>query len=378
MRVLGLISGTSADGIDVAIAEIQGFQADLSVSLLAFETIAYELTLRDRILEVAAGFPLSVAALTELDAAIAQAFATAAQTLIQKHGPVELIGSHGQTVYHQPPLAGQLGWSVQLGWGAAIAQQTGITTISNFRSADLALGGHGAPLVPAVDLWLLGSDSENRCVQNIGGIGNLTWLPRRDRPNWQSEVRGWDTGPGNSLLDLAVQKLSQGRFSYDAGGQWAATGQIDQALCDRWLQEDDYFRLPPPKSTGRERYGWQFLETWATELEALPAADQLATLTEFTAVSIADNYRRFLPVLPDRVLVCGGGLHNQFLLQRLEQQLPTVAIASTDDFGVNSQAKEAIAIAVLAYWRCHNIPGNLPAVTGASRLALLGDIYALT
>lgn len=196
MRVLGLISGTSADGIDVAIAEIQGFQADLSVALLAFETIAYEPSLRDRILEVAAGFPLSVAELTALDAAIAQAFATAAQTLIQQHGAVDLIGSHGQTVYHQPPQAGQLGWSVQLGWGAAIAQQTGITTVSNFRSADLALGGQGAPLVPAVDLWLLGSDSENRCVQNIGGIGNLTWLPRRDHPDWQSEVRGWDTGPG--------------------------------------------------------------------------------------------------------------------------------------------------------------------------------------
>lgn len=378
MRVLGLISGISADGIDVAIAEIQGFQADLSVALLAFETIAYEPSLRDRILEVAAGFPLSVAELTALDAAIAQAFATAAQTLIQQHGAVDLIGSHGQTVYHQPPQAGQLGWSVQLGWGAAIAQQTGITTVSNFRSADLALGGQGAPLVPAVDLWLLGSDSENRCVQNIGGIGNLTWLPRRDHPDWQSEVRGWDTGPGNSLLDLAVQKLSQGRLSYDDGGQWAATGQIDQVLCDRWLQEDDYFRLPPPKSTGRERYGWQFLETWAAELDRLTAADQLATLTEFTAASIVNNYRHFLPALPDRVLVCGGGLHNQFLLQRLQQQLPTVKIASTDDFGVNSQAKEAIAIAVLAYWRQHNVPGNLPAVTGASGPALLGDVFART
>ncbi|BAD78646.1 hypothetical protein syc0456_d [Synechococcus elongatus PCC 6301] len=378
MRVLGLISGTSADGIDVAIAEIQGFQADLSVALLAFETIAYEPSLRDRILEVAAGFPLSVAELTALDAAIAQAFATAAQTLIQQHGAVDLIGSHGQTVYHQPLQAGQLGWSVQLGWGAAIAQQTGITTVSNFRSADLALGGQGAPPVPAVDLWLLGSDSENRCVQNIGGIGNLTWLPRRDHPDWQSEVRGWDTGPGNSLLDLAVQKLSQGRLSYDDGSQWAATGQIDQVLCDRWLQEDDYFRLPPPKSTGRERYGWQFLETWAAELDRLTAADQLATLTEFTAASIVNNYRHFLPALPDRVLVCGGGLHNQFLLQRLQQQLPTVKIASTDDFGVNSQAKEAIAIAVLAYWRQHNVPGNLPAVTGASGPALLGDVFART
>ncbi|AZB72424.1 anhydro-N-acetylmuramic acid kinase [Synechococcus elongatus] len=375
MRVLGLISGTSADGIDAAIAEIRGQQADLQVNLIAFETIAYDPALRDRILEVAAGFPLSVAELTALDATIAQSFARAAQTLIARSGSVDLIGSHGQTIYHQPPQAGQLGWSVQLGWGAAIAQQTGIPTISNFRSADLAVGGQGAPLVPAVDLWLLGSDSENRCVQNIGGIGNLTWLPRRDRPDWQTEVRGWDTGPGNSLLDLAVQKLSQGRLSYDAGGQWAATGQIDQALCDRWLQEDDYFRLPPPKSTGRERYGWQFLETWAAELDRLSAADQLATLTEFTAVSIADNYRRFLPALPDRVLLCGGGLHNQFLVQRLQQHLPTVAIASTDEFGVNSQAKEAISIAVLAYWRQHNRQGNLPAVTGAKRAALLGDVF---
>lgn len=385
-RVIGLISGTSVDGIDAALVEISGLETDLKVQLVAGATYPYPETLRSQILAVCGGATLSVAELAALDDAIASQFAQAALAIQAGHPSAELIGSHGQTVYHRPPqamtpsssdaLTTSLGYSLQLGRGAAIAQLTGIPTVSNFRVADLAAGGEGAPLVPRVDAYLLSHPTQTRCVQNLGGIGNLAYLPTRSQPNWEEKVRGWDTGPGNVLLDLAVSQLSNGSKTYDEDGAWAATGTPCLPLVEQWLQHD-FFHQAPPKSTGRELFGVEYLHQCLADAEAynLSDADVLATLTELTVSSIAHSYRTFLPQLPDQVLLCGGGSRNHYLKQRLQNQLPQVSILTTDEAGLNADFKEAIAFAVLAYWRWHDRPGNLPQVTGAQSAVPLGEIH---
>ncbi|OUL22378.1 anhydro-N-acetylmuramic acid kinase [Nostoc sp. RF31YmG] len=394
-RVIGLISGTSVDGIDAALVEISGQELDLKVELVAGATYPYPAELREKILRVCAGEAISMAELAEIDDAIAFFFAEAAQNIQIGHQPATLIGSHGQTVYHRPPKGAEekeknfnsllrtqnsglrtpLGYTLQLGRGALIAHLTGITTVSNFRVADIAIGGHGAPLVPRVDAYLLSHPQEARCIQNIGGIGNVAYIPLR-RDNWLEKMRGWDTGPGNSLLDLAVQHLSNGAQTYDENGQWAATGTPCHPLVEQWLTQD-YFQLPPPKSTGRELFGVTYLQECLQAAEAyqLSPADILATLTELTAASIVHSYRTFLPQLPDRILLCGGGSRNLYLKQRLQSLLPSVPVLTTDEVGLSADFKEAIAFAVLAYWRQLGIPGNLPSATGAPQEVLLGEIH---
>ena len=376
MRVIGLISGTSVDGIDAALVEISGTEDDLAVELLAGNTYSYPATLREKILAVCAGQALSLEDLAALDDAIARAFAKAAIAIQHDHSPAALIGSHGQTVYHRPPNGSALGYSLQLGRGDIISRETGLITASNFRASDIAAGGEGAPLVPRVDAYLLSHSSQSACIQNIGGISNLTYLPPKSVPNWERQIRGWDTGPGNALLDLAIQQFSQGEQTYDKDGAWAATGTPCQALVDRWLQHD-YFRLLPPKSTGRELFSPTYLDQCLQDAAAchLSQADILATLTEFTAASIAASYRSFLPQMPDRVLLCGGGSRNTYLKQRLQNILSPIPVLVTDAFGVSADFKEAIAFAVLAYWKQKEIPGNLPSVTRAQWSTPLGEIY---
>lgn len=372
LRVIGLISGTSVDGIDAALVELSGSKADLQVNLIRGETYPYPLDLRSQILSVCAGEPLSMQVLAELDDAIAEVFAAAALDIQAKQAPVDLIGSHGQTVYHRPPQGSKLGYSLQLGRGALIAHLTGITTISNFRAADLAVGGQGAPMVPPVDACLLRHDQLDRCLQNLGGIGNVTYLPARSRAG---AICGWDTGPGNAVIDLAVARFTDGQQTFDRDGAWAAQGTPCQALVDRWMQQD-FFRVAPPKSTGRELFGVDYLQQCLVDAAAydLGPADILATLTELTACSVADSYRRFLPRLPDQVALCGGGSHNAYLKQRLQAHLDR-PVCTTDDLGLNADFKEAIAFAVLAYWRFQGLPGNLPEVTGAKYSVLLGEIH---
>ncbi|MBW4571814.1 MAG: anhydro-N-acetylmuramic acid kinase [Tolypothrix carrinoi HA7290-LM1] len=415
--VIGLISGTSVDGIDAALVDISGTDLDLKIELLAGETYPYPVELRERILAVCAGESISMAELAELDDAIAIAFAQAAQNIQNGHKPASLIGSHGQTVYHRPPggeggtretretretrgqgensqskitprassrrsrptqwlqnLKSKIGYSLQLGRGAVIAHLTGITTISNFRAADIAAGGQGAPLVPRVDAYLLSHPQEGRCIQNIGGIGNLAYIPPR-RDNWLEKILGWDTGPGNSLLDLAVHHLTAGAKTYDENGDWAASGTPCHPLIEQWLNQD-YFHLPPPKSTGRELFGVAYLHQCLKDAEIyqLSSADLLATLTELTAASIVHNYRTFLPQMPQQVFLCGGGSRNLYLKHRLQILLQSIPVLTTDEVGLSADFKEAIAFAVLAYWRNLGIPGNLPTATGASQEVLLGEI----
>ncbi|MCL2933675.1 MAG: anhydro-N-acetylmuramic acid kinase [Trichodesmium sp. MAG_R03] len=403
-KVIGLISGTSVDGIDAALVEIFGGQTDLTIELLGAATYPYSEHLRSQILDVCSGASLSMAELAELDDTIAQEFATVALTINNKNAiEAELIGSHGQTVYHRP-LSQQLAYSLQLGRGEVIANLTRIPTISNFRAADIAAGGQGAPLVPCVDVHLLSHPKYTRCVQNLGGIGNVTYL--QNQSYWGSEhsdlhlypyirevksqeeeklvtslassqgVLGWDTGPSNTLLDLAVQQLSQGSKTYDQNGEWAASGRPCQELVETWLKQD-FFQKKPPKSTGRELFGKDYLFNCFTEGEKynLSAADMLATLTELTAASINHSYRNFLPNLPDQILLCGGGSHNLYLKKRIENLLAPIPVMTTAEVGVDVDFKEAIAFAILAYWRSLEIPCNLPAVTGAKAKVMLGEIH---
>ncbi|WP_193199211.1 anhydro-N-acetylmuramic acid kinase [Nostoc sp. MG11] len=388
-RVIGLISGTSVDGIDAALVDISGTDFDLKIELVAGTTYPYPAELRAKILAVCAGEAISMAELAEIDDAIAFTFAQAAQNIQIDHQPATLIGSHGQTVYHRPPggrggeiltshslLSTPLGYSLQLGRGELIAHLTRITTVSNFRAADIAIGGHGAPLVPRIDAFLLSHLEEGRCIQNIGGIGNVAYIPPRQNGDWLEKIRAWDTGPGNSLLDLAVEHLSAGVKTYDENGDWAASGTPCYPLVEQWLSQD-YFHLPPPKSTGRELFGVAYLHQCLQDAEAyqLSPADMLATLTELTAASIAHSYQTFLPQMPQRVLLCGGGSRNLYLKQRLQLLLPSIPVLTTDEVGLNADFKEAIAFAVLAYWRNLDIPGNLPTATGASQEVLLGEIH---
>jgi anhydro-N-acetylmuramic acid kinase len=376
-RVIGLISGTSVDGIDAALVDISGTDLDLKVELLTGATYPYPPHLREQILAVCAGAAIPMAELAELDDAIALAFTQAAQDIQIGYQPATLIGSHGQTVYHRPPGSKEetLGYSLQLGRGALIAHRIGVTTVSNFRVADIACGGHGAPLVPRVDAYLLSHPQEARCIQNLGGIGNVTYIPPR-RDNWLSAIRAWDTGPGNSLLDLAVQHLSTGAKTYDQDGTWAASGTPCTPLVETWLSQD-YFSLSPPKSTGRELFGVTYLHQCLQDAQTyqLQPADLLATLTELTAASIAHSYRAFLPQMPQRVLLCGGGSRNLYLKHRLESLLPSIPVLTTDEVGLSADFKEAIAFAILAYWRQIGIPGNLPAATGANQAVLLGEVH---
>lgn len=376
MFVIGLISGTSVDGIDVALVEIQGTQSDLHVEFIAGITYPYPPELRSQILQLCGGDRLSMAEFTVLDDAIATVFAQAAIEIQKKYQSAELIGSHGQTVYHRPPQDSQLGYSLQLGRGALITHLTGITTVSNFRVADIAAGGHGAPLVPIVDQFLLGHPQSHRCVQNLGGIGNVTYLPPAS--SQPPSILGWDTGPANTLLDLAVQRFSGGRQTYDQDGAWASTGTPCFPLVEQWLQQP-FFHEPPPKSTGRELFGQEYLQQCLGDAEPydLSPADLLATLTELTAASIHQSYTQFLPQLPDQILLCGGGSHNRYLKQRLQTLFDPIPVGSTSEWGLNADFKEAIAFAVLAYWRLLGIPGNLPSVTGAKSAVLLGEIHPI-
>ena len=391
VRVIGLISGTSVDGIDAALVDVVGSQTDLKVKLVAGKTFPYPAILRSQILSVCGGSALSMAELAELDDAIAQEFATAALTIQAEYDKAELIGSHGQTVYHRPPGKGEkdladgfMGYSLQLGRGALIAQLTGITTVSNFRSADIAAGGQGAPLVPIVDACLLAEPNRSLCIQNLGGIGNVTYLPATGKGENQDEseifsigdgILGWDTGPANSLLDLAVQHFSGGTLDCDEGGAWAASGTPCHALVEDWLRQE-FFCLAPPKSTGRELFGVDYFDRCLVEASAynLSPADVLATLTELTVASIIHSYQTFLPAMPDRVLLCGGGSHNLYLKRRLQSRLHPVQVLTTSEAGLSVDFKEAIAFAVLAAWRVLGIPGNLPQVTGATAPVFLGEI----
>jgi anhydro-N-acetylmuramic acid kinase len=369
---IGLMSGTSVDGIDAALVEIRDRHNRTETNLIAGHTYLYPTDLRAEILAVCAGEPRSLQQICELDDRIAESFAQAAIAISDKSDrKPDLIGSHGQTVFHRPPVGNQMGYTVQLGRGAVIAKLTGIKTISDFRVADIEAGGQGAPLVPMIDTLLLSDPTKYRVCQNIGGISNLTYLPPNAIDN-QDQVFGFDNGTGNVLMDMATQKLFG--ESFDRDGAIARQGKPDLNLVNQWLTQE-FFVTAPPKSTGRELFSPDYLEARLAECEDLSNYDILATLTEFTARAIAKSYQDFLPIFPEEVLVSGGGSRNRYLMERLQDLLAPAIVQRTDAFGLSADSKEAIAFALLGYLRLKERAGNLPSVTGAKRSVLLGKIY---
>lgn len=384
MRVLGLMSGTSADGVDAVLAQFSGRCSRPRWRILASGSIAYPQPLRQRLVAIGQGDPTTSAELLDLAEAVSEHQAEAARAC-DPGGRAELVGCHGQTLWHRPPDAttGRRGASWQLLQGPLLAHLLGRPVVHDFRSADLALGGQGAPLVPPTDAALLGGIGGWRALLNLGGIANLTLLPPASGPEQRRAVLGWDCGPANTLLDLAVSRFSGGLLSYDAAGAWARSGQVIEALLQRWLQEP-YFQQQPPKSTGRESFGAADLERRLADLRAeagrspgIPtaererdAADALATLTAFTAAVVAADLER--GPRPLELLVAGGGSRNGFLMEQLQRRCRGCAVRPLEEVGVGGSQREALAFALLAWWHHRGHPGSLPAVTGARRPARLG------
>ena len=372
---IGLMSGTSADSMDAACVRLEGAPPRLSWELLSFVTLPISEEMRREIFAAFRPETGTVDRLCQLNFTLGEAFAEASLAATRAAGltpaQVDFIGSHGQTVWHIPPNSGEgVASTLQLGNPAVIAERTGITVVSDFRSRDMAAGGQGAPLVPFVDNLLLSHETLSRAVQNIGGIGNVTWLPA----GGAGEAFGFDTGPGNMLLDRAAEVLTEGKLRCDLDGKMAFAGQIQEKILQKWMEEEPYFTRKPPKSTGRELFGVQRCHQYLKEMEGMAKEDILATLTAFTARSTAEAYRNFLPALPDEVLLCGGGARNPAIAAMLQKELPHSRIGRTEDAGLPGDSKEAVAFAVLGYETMNRRPGNLPAATGAKGPVILGSI----
>ena len=366
--VIGLLSGTSADGTDAALCEIHGCGMSTRVRTLSFVTTPFARELRERILRLSG---MDALELCDMDMLLGAAFGEAAAAAVHAAGlslaDVHLVGSHGQTAVHRPAAPGRLGATLQIGEAAVVAERTGLPVVSDFRVRDMAAGGQGAPLVPLVDFLLCRQTGVRRALQNIGGIANVTLVGER-----LEDTVAFDNGPGNMALDAVAQAASGGLDAYDAHGARAARGRIDVALL-RELHLHPYLALPPPKSTGRELFGREIalplVARFAGRLD-----DLLATLTRFSAEAIARSYRELLPALPDEVYVSGGGALNPTLMRDLGEALAPIPTRTTAAIGIDPKAKEAVAFAVLANETLFGHPGNIPAATGAAGPRVLGKI----
>lgn len=383
MRVLGLMSGTSVDGIDVVAALISGAPPNLSAQLEAHHQVAFPGYLRERILHVAGGGAITSADLSELNFLLGEQYARAAFEACKKWrvptSKVALIGSHGQTVFHlgsAARFAGRLRTpsTLQIGDISVIAQRTGIVTVGDFRPADMAAGGQGAPLVPFVDYLLYRDQRLGRAALNIGGIANVTVIPAAAGPG---SVFAFDTGPGNMIVDALVSRITRGKQTFDRDARIALSGRTIPDLLARLMREP-YLRKRPPKSAGREQFGPAYVRdlfAWGKRFRAAPA-DLVRTATMFTSLSIADAFRRFVVQRAkiDELVVTGGGARNPLMIAQLAAALPGIEVVSADRFGVPVEAKEAFAFAVLAYETYHRRANNLPSATGAKRPVVLGKI----
>jgi anhydro-N-acetylmuramic acid kinase len=380
--VLGLMSGTSADAIDVALARISGAPPHLKAKLLNHTSINFPPQLRKEILRVAEQRPISAGDLSQLNFRMGEVFAEAALTACRRFRiaakKIALIGSHGQTIFHQgrpiPYLGRPTASTLQIGEPAIIAARTGITTVADFRPADMAQGGQGAPLVPYADYLLYRHPKLGRISLNLGGIANITVIPANAKP---SQVFAFDTGPANMLIDALVARFTHNRQRYDKDARLAQQGRSIPALVDE-LMRDPYLKLPPPKSTGREYYGRVYLEKFlrlGRRHKAKPN-DLIRAATILTALSIVDALNRFVPPKTkiDQLIVSGGGAKNPLILAQLAAALPQIAIVCSPQLGVPEDAKEAFAFAILAYQTFHHRPSNVPSATGARRPAILGKI----
>ena len=392
--VAGIMSGTSADGIDVALVKITPRRSIRTnqdrtspersprIELLSHLAVGYPAAIRKRVLRVMNSPDESVANLSRLHWRLGQLYAEALQVALQKH-PVhlDLIGCHGQTIYHQGVPQRYLGDKVactwQMGEASVIAERLGVPVVSDFRPADLAAGGQGAPLVPLLDFVVFRDRKRNRVLQNLGGIGNLTVIRANAPPE---DVFAFDTGPANMVIDAIVAECFH--KNYDAGGSIAARGRVLDVVVTAALAEK-FFQSPPPKSAGREEFGREYVVRFLAECRRYSkrAEDAVATATALTTASIGMAWRQFVqPTLPDGpidYILAGGGAKNRTLVKMLEAQLfdaGDVFLRTSEDFGMPAAAKEAVAFALLAYQTWNGLPGNLPFATGATRPVILGKI----
>jgi anhydro-N-acetylmuramic acid kinase len=388
MKAIGLISGTSVDGIDAVIVDISDEIRDhdsISVNVLGFATYSYPEGVRERLLEVSSSGGGSVEKICHLNAYLGELFARAAIQITEETGmslqEIELIGSHGQTIHHLPHSMDEYGISVtstlQIGEPSIIAERTGITTVADFRPRDMAAGGEGAPFAPYAHYLLFRHATKHRIIINIGGISNLTYIPAGASAE---HVIAFDTGPGNMILDQLMVKFTNGAMTYDEDGQRAAEGTCHDVLLD-WMMSHPYLERKPPKSTGREEFGESFVARLYEQSRKLGVSenDFLATTTVFTAETIFKSYEAFLPLEKNihddlEIVFCGGGVRNQTLMTLLQKRFAPLPISSVERFNIASDALEAITFALLARETILGKPSNLPGVTGASHPVILGKI----
>lgn len=375
MYAVGLMSGTSLDGIDAALVKIEGRGKDTDVKLIKFLTIPLSYDVKEEIKLACSEEKSSVDLICSLNFKLGRLFAEATKEVCKKANfkleKLDFIASHGQTIYHLPKNRDNLVSStLQIGEAAVIAYEIGVKVISNFRVMDIAAGGEGAPLVPFSEYVIYGSNKENIALQNIGGIGNVTIIPSG---NNMDKIFAFDTGPGNMIIDEVCLRLFN--LPYDDEGKIAATGKIQKDMLED-LMSHPYICSIPPKTTGREDFGQQFVEKILKKYSKRNSEDILSTVTMFTAKSIAVNYKKFIldKVKLNKIIISGGGAHNKTLLSYLRNELPFIEVMTQDNIGFSSDAKEAIAFVILANETLHNGFSNVPSATGAKNKVLLGNI----
>ena len=380
-RVLGLISGTSADGVSAALTEINGSGVETRLNVVAFRTFPYPTALRREIFKLFSPETSTVDRICEMNFVLGEFLAECAIRLVKEAnlGNIDLIGSHGQTIYHSPRQGEVCGYSsrstFQIGEPSIIAERTGVPTVADFRKADIAAGGEGAPLTPYLDFILHRHMELSRVFQNIGGIANLTYLPAAASPQ---DIVAFDTGPGNMLIDAVVRHYSGGALNYDDRGRLASRGTVDAELLDELLSHP-YFARNPPKTTGRKEFGEAFALRVISRGEELGLGFEsiVATVTALTVESIARAYEHLLPEgsTIDEVYISGGGAQNMFLMGALRSRLDPIPVLKYDRFGIPCEAKEAVLMAVLANEHISGNPSNLPKATGARRAVVLGHLH---
>ncbi|WP_054957521.1 anhydro-N-acetylmuramic acid kinase [Paenibacillus dakarensis] len=378
----GLMSGTSLDGIDAAVVRITGSGLKSEVDLLHYNHTPYDVQVREKLKDLCSLEHSSSAAICSMNAYLGSLFADAAIRAVQEASlsmdDIHFISSHGQTIWHIPEGEAGEPYSIpstlQIGDISVIAKNTGAMVVGDFRPADMAVGGQGAPLVPYGDFILFRHESKGRVLQNIGGIGNCSVIKGGAAAE---DVYAFDTGPGNMIIDEVIFALSEGRLTYDEGGQWAAQGKADQILLAEMMSHP-YFTTTPPKSTGRELFGKAYAAWFMAAAEArhLSDADIIATATAFTARTIVDSYEKYVfPVCEiQEVIVSGGGAHNNELMRMIAEMLPDQRIMTSAQLGFNDDAKEAVIFALLGNDFMHGIPNNLPSATGARRPVVMGKL----
>jgi anhydro-N-acetylmuramic acid kinase len=383
MRVIGLMSGTSADGIDAALLRIEGAPPRIRAKFEAHYHASFPESVRRAILRIANGAATTSEEISQLNVLLGEEFADAAIAACKRWrvplSKLDLISSHGQTIYHQGVASKFLGGrriasTLQIGEASVIAARTGVPAVADFRPADMAAGGQGAPLVPFVDYFLYRDDTRGRVALNIGGIANVTVIPAGAQPN---DVLAFDTGPGNMIIDALVEHATRGRAGFDRDARIAVGGNTINALLKQMMREP-YLRAKPPKTAGREQFGRAYAEeiiSWGRKHRARPA-DLVQTATIFTALSIADGLRRFVlrQTKVDELIAAGGGANNPLIMAQLTAMLPGVDIVPASRFGVPTEAKEAFAFAVLAYEAWHGRANNLPSATGAKKAVVMGKL----